>query len=204
MKSTIMSIVMFFLLIPSGFAAPPSIDNFPTAKSTIGIFMEAPVTFVNNEMVRKTVPEKAKSLFPAASFNVLPFDITSMELRTYKEDHRMNITPQYSQPVNRQDIQTISKNLNCDYALFIIITNEAPRVGAGLFSITFRTTVTCDVRLLDINTGKYLTSKQIIKDGSSTAIYMGVPSFDRAYRDALGKALDELTIDTSVMVKSVE
>jgi len=193
----ILIILCMILITPYASAAPND-------KPIIGIFMEAPITFINNEAVRKVVPEKAKSLFNTASFNVLSFDTTSMELRTYKEDHRMNITPQYSQPVNRQDIQTIGKTLNCDYALFIIISNEAPRFSAGLFSMTFRTTVTCDVRLLDINTGKYLTSKQIIKDGSSTSIYMGVPSFDKAYREALGKALDELTLDTSVMTKPIE
>jgi len=191
-------IVLFIMLIM------PCTSAAPNDKTTIGIFMEAPVTFVNNETVRKTVPEKAKSLFPAGYFNVLPFDMTSMELRTYKEDNRMVVNQYYSQPVNREDIQKISKGLNCDYALFIIITNDAPRVSSGLFSITFRTTVTCDVRLLDINTGKYLTSKQIIKDGSSTAVYMGVPSFDKAYREALGKALEELTLDTSVMIKHAD
>lgn len=179
----------------------PCVSAATNDKPTIGIFMEAPVTFANNETVRKSVPEKSKILFPATQFNVLPFDTTSMELRTYKEDHRMNVNQYYSQPVNREDIQKISKSLNCDYALFIIITNDAPRVSAGLFSVSFKTTVTCDVRLLNIETGKYLTSKQIIKDGASTAVYMGVPSFDNAYKEALGKALDELTLDTSVMVK---
>ena len=187
--------LLIMLIIPYASAAAND-------KPTIGIFMEAPVTFVNNETVRKLVPEKAKSLFSTTMFNVLPFDTTSMELRTYKEDHRMIVNQYYSQPVNREDIQKISKPLNCDYALFITISNDAPRFSSGLFSMTFRTTVTCDIRLLDVSTGKYLTSKQIIKDGSSTAIYMGVPSFDNAYREALGKALSELTLDTSTMVKT--
>lgn len=179
----------------------PLSANAAPGLPTIGVFLEAPVTFANNETVRTVVPEKASKLFPADKFNLLSLDTTSTELRTYKEDHRMVITPQYSQPVNREDIQKISKELNCDYALFIIINNDAPRFSAGLFSMTYKTTVTCDVRLLDINTGKYLTSKQIIKDGSSTSVYMGAPSFDRAYKEALGKALDELTIDTSMLLK---
>ena len=181
--------------MPCAFAATPDLTP------TIGIFLEAPVTYATNETVRKVVPEKAKSLFPSRSFNVLPFEQTALELRTYKEDHRMNVNQYYSQPVNRQDIQTIGKGLNCDYALFIIINNDAPRVSAGLFSVSFKTTVTCDVRLLDIASGKYLTSKAITKDGSSTAVVMGVPSFDNAYNEALGKALDELTIDTSMLKK---
>ncbi|SMC63188.1 hypothetical protein [Sporomusa malonica] len=192
-------ILLLLVLLVAFYASATASD-----KPTIGIFMEAPITFVNNETVRKTVPEKTMSFFPKNTFNVLPFDTTSMELRTYKEDNRMIVNQYFSKPVNREDIQKIAKGLNCDYALFIIISNDAPRVSAGLFSMSFRTTVTCDVRLLDVATGKYLTSKQIVKDGSSTAIYMGAPSFDNAYREALGKALDELTIDTSVMIKQCE
>ncbi|MEA4835571.1 MAG: hypothetical protein VB133_10605 [Anaeromusa sp.] len=195
MKKLFLTLLLILFIMPCAFAATP--DQTPT----IGIFLEAPVTYANNETVRKVVPEKAKSLFPARSFNVLPFEQTSRELRTYKEDHRMNVNQYYSQPVNRQDIQSICKVLNCDYALFITINNDAPRVSAGLFSVSFKTSVTCDVRLLDIASGKYLTSKAITKDGSSTAVIMGVPSFDNAYNEALGKALDELTIDTSKLTK---
>lgn len=193
MKKLLITLLIMFIM--------PYASAAENENPTIGIFMEAPVTFVNNETVRTLVPEKAKSLFPAARFNVLPFDTTTMELRTYKEDNRMNVNQYYSQPVNREDIQKISKSLNCDYALFLTITNDAPRFSAGLLSMSFKTTVTCDVRLLNVETGKYLTSKQIIKDGSSTSVYMGVPSFDRAYREALGRALDELTVDTSLMAK---
>lgn len=195
MKKIIITFLLM-LIMPLVYASPED-------KPTIGVFMEAPVTFVNNETVREAIPKKAKELFPAKDFNLIPFETTTLELRTYKEDHRMNITPQYSQPVNRQDIQTIAKGLNCDYALFIIISNDAPRVSAGLFSVSFKTTVTCDVRLLDISTGNYLTSKQIVKDGSSTSVFMGVPSFDKAYREALEKALNELTIDTTLLPKPV-
>ena len=193
----IYAILIFVLAIPC--MALASFD-----KPTIGIFLEASPTYANNETVRQLVPEKAKALFPDAKFNVLPLDTTTMELRTYKEDHRMIVNQYYSQPVNREDIQKIAKPLKCDYALFIIVTNDVPRVSSGLFSISFKTTVTCDIRLLDIDTGKYLTSKQIIKDGSSTAVYMGVPSFNNAYNEALNKALNEITIDTSLLTKHLD
>lgn len=171
--------------------------SFSLSPKIVGVFLEASVTYVNNEKVRKLVPEKAAKLFPSTKFNLLPFDTTAMALRTYKEDNRMVVNQYYSQPVNRADIQKIAKELKCDYALFIIVTNDAPRVSAGLFSTTFRTTVTCDVRLLNVETANYLTSKQIVKDGSSTGIIMGIPSFDNAYNEALEKALDELTLDTT-------
>ena len=165
----------------------------------LGVFIEAPVTFVNNETVRQVLPEKIKAMVPN-TIAILPFDQTEMALRTYKEDNRMVVNQYYSQPVNRLDIQKIGKALNLTHALFIIINNDAPRFSAGLFSTTFKTTVTCDVRLLNIETGNYITSKQIVKDGSSTSVYMGVPSFDRAYREALLKALEEVNITSNMFI----
>lgn len=189
----VLLVMLIILVIPLTANAAPGLP-------TIGVFLDAPVAFVNNETVRTMVTEKASKLFPANKFNLLSFDTTSNELRTFKEDHRMFTSPEYSQPVNRLDIQKIGGNLNCDYALFILINNDTPRFSSGLFSVKYKTTVTCDVRLLDINTGNYLASKQITKEGSSAAVY-NVPTFDKAYKEALGKALDEFTIDTSLLLK---
>jgi len=191
--------ILLFLLLIFSFTAVAYADNFDTEyqPKTVGIFLEAPMSYVNNEIVRTMVPEKVRAIFPKFKFDILPYDKTDMALRTYKEDNRMIVNQYYSQPVNRKDIQQIGQSLNADYALFIIITNGPPRVSSGLLSVSFKTTVTCDVRLLNIATGEYVVSKQIIKDGKSTAIYAGVPSFDKAYNEALEKALQELTIDTS-------
>lgn len=203
-KKLLLTAITLLLTVSFCFAGPPEskpvvFDTAPpgTDKKVIGIFLEAPMTYVNNETVRVLVPAKAKEKLPTTVFTILPFEKTEMALRTYKEDNRMVVNQYYSQPLNRSDIQKISKELGAEYALFIIVSNDAPRVGAGLFSMTFRTTVTCDVRLLHVESGKYITSKQIVKDGSSTAIYMGVPSFENAYREALEKALSELTVDIS-------
>ena len=191
-------LILVMLLLMANVCWAADLDA-PAAKKVVGVFLEAPVTYANNETVRKLIPNKANDLFPASSFTVLPFDTTTMEMRTYREDNRMVMTEYYSQPLNRSDIQKISKGLNCNYALFITVNNNTPRVSVGLFSITFKTTVTCDVRLLNVETGKYIVSKQIMKDGSSTAIYAGVPSFDNAYNEALEKALKEITIDTTLL-----
>ncbi|MBP2654271.1 MAG: hypothetical protein H6Q73_1840 [Firmicutes bacterium] len=170
--------------------------NLPKAK-VVGVFLEAPITYVNNEKIRAMLPEKVRAIFPEYKFEIIPFDTTELAVRTYREDNRMVFNQYYSQPLNRKDIQQIGKQIKADYALFINISNGIPQVSSGLLSVSFKTTVTCDVRLLDIATGEYILSKQIIKDGKSTAVYAGVPSFDKAYNEAIEKALKELTIDTS-------
>lgn len=181
-------------------AAQPATTEQPTLK-TVGIFLEAPNTYVGNEKVRKIIPEKTIPVFPKQLFNVLPFDQTAMAVRTYKEDNRMVINQYYSTPLNRKDIQKIGKELKCDYVLFLKVDHSPPRFGAGLFSMSFKTTVTVDVRLLNIDSMQYLMSKEIVKDGASTAVYMGVPSFENAYAEALQKALDEFQIPNPMLLE---
>ena len=197
--------LLLMITAASSIAAPipvptvfvPSLDLSPT--KTVGIFLEAPPTYINNEKIRSIIPEKTIPMFPRAKFTVLPFDQTAMSVRTYKEDNRMIVNQYYSTPLNRSDIQKIGKELKCDYVLWLKVDNSAPRVGAGLFSISFKTTVTADVRLLNIETMQYLISKEIVKDGSSTAMIMGIPSFENAYAEALQKALDEFIITPATL-----
>lgn len=176
-----------------------------TNKKKVAIFLDAPLTYANNETVRKLVPDKAAKLFEETNLNVIPFDDSMLVLRTYLEDNRMIINEYYTQPLNREDIGKISKELGADYAFLIKISNSAPRASSFLFTVTFKTTVTCDVRLLDNATNKYIVSKSIVKDGSTTSIaILGMPDFNTAYTDALKKALDELNIDRDKLKNTIE
>ncbi len=181
----------------------PVIGHTAEAK-TVGIFLDAPVTWVNNETVRTMVPAKVKEKLTGLGLTLLPFDTTTLAMRTYREDNRMIVNQYYAQPLNRADIQKICKELNAQYAIFIQVSNAPPRFSAGLFSMTFRTTVTCDIRVLDVETGKYTVSKEIVKDGSSTAVVAGVPSFDNAYREALEKGLDEMMFKANMFPNPTE
>ena len=156
------------------------------------------MTYVRNETVRKVVPEKVMAKLPKV-FSILPYDTTEMAARTYREDNRMIVNQYYSQPLNRADITKISKELKCDYALFIKIEAGPPRAKIGFLSSSFETTVTCDIRLLNVSTGKYVISKQIVKDGTSNGVYMFTPSFDVAYNEALEKALTEINFDPKII-----
>lgn len=198
--------VLFMLLALTGVASAETMADkvkasanvAPEDKRIIGVFMEAPVTFVNNEKVRMMVPAKAKEMLSEPRFTILPMEDTAMAMQVYKEDNHLETgTPYYTKPLNRKDIQAMAQKLNCNYALFITVSNDAPRFSAGLFSFSYKTTITCNFRIVDVATGEYAIAKQIIKDGSSTAIIGGLPSFDNAYLDALKKAFDEMKIDTT-------
>lgn len=199
MKRLCIAVLVIFLLVPMAYAddlTSKDIFELYPAKKVVGVFLEAPVVFLNNEAVHVLIPEKAAEMFSKNRFKLLPFDQTERTMRTYKEDNRMIMNQYASMPLNRADFQTICKDLGADYALAISVTNGAPRASSALFVVTFKASITCDVRLLDINTGEYVISKQIVKDGTSSGTAFGMPSFDHAYNEALRMALDELTIET--------
>lgn len=178
------------------------VEKYLSPKKKVAIFLDAPLTYVNNETVRKLVPEKANKLFEGTSIKVIPFDESMLALRTYLEDNRMIMNEYYAQPLNREDLKNICKEIEVDYALFIKITNTAPRFRSDLFAITstYSTTVNCDVRLLDIGSNKYIISKSIVKDGSTTSLtVLSLPDFSNAYTNALKKALNELSIDKNML-----
>jgi len=165
----------------------------------VAILLDAPITYADNENIRKLVPEKAASIFKKPKFAILPFDDAQMQKKIYREEHNM-VTSDYStiNALKMADVQALGKQIGADYVLSLNVHNTMPRVGVGFFSMSFKTTITCDMRLMNVTDGKYTFMKQVVKDGSSTAVMYGLPSFDGAYRDALSKSLVELSaIDTS-------
>lgn len=87
----------------------------------------------------------------------------------------------------------------CDYAFLAIISAGPPKVNAGAFSLTFSMAVTCDIRLLDVVTGQFVTGVKVEKIGKSTRaiVYGGAPSYNHAYNEAIRKAFKELKVDIS-------
>ena len=48
---------------------------------------------------------------------------------------------------------------------------------------------------MDVKEAKYIFMKEIAKDGKSTAIMGGMPSFQKAYREAIEKSLSEVHLN---------
>jgi len=189
--------ILVVLLVVSSMISICSAAETPSAKKVIGVFLEAPLNYENNSRAEKLIMDKTNKLFFSDNFIILPTDATALEMRTYREDNHLLVDQYSSQFLTRAQILTVSKNLSCDYALFITLSNETPDIIYGFFSKYFKTNVTCDLRLLDVRTGRYLFTKKITKEGANGAPYTGVPSFDTLYNNVLEKTLKALVIDTS-------
>lgn len=213
MRKLALVIISLFCFIPMAFANVSSVDvsssdvaNSDIAamlsnKKTVGVFLESSAQYMNSEAAKKLVTDKIPGLFPESKFKLLPFEDTQMAMRNYKEDHKMVFsTPagNISNPLAKEDIEALGKELKLDYALVINVVNGQFTASAALFVLTYKATVTCDVRLLSVSEDKYLVNKEVVKQGKTSSVpILGVPSFDETYNEALKEALKDLTIDTS-------
>lgn len=176
------------------------------AQSTVAIILDAPAIYADNEKLQKTVPSFAQKNFPAPKFAVLPFEEAQTQVKIYREENNLvalqqdidyQAADQSRIPLKQKDLLALGKSLHADYILLLVLSNTPPRMASGFFDVSYKTTITVDIRLFDVKTNKYIYLKQIRKDGKSTAILGGLPSFNNAYNNAVEKALKEIVIDTS-------
>lgn len=191
--SRLFLLTMFIMLFTVGVAA---------AQATVGVFLEAPLTFCNDAKVHQMVDEKAAAIFTKDKFALLPTEKCLSTIQIYREENDMAAVVSsgwsgYALPMKKEHIQAIGKQLGCDYVFFVRMTNDIPRYSSGFMSVSAKTNITCDTRVLNVASGQYTFTKQIITEGKSTAIYMGAPSFEKAYYRAFTKALEEIKIDTA-------
>lgn len=190
-KLLVLSLMMLFVMSTSAFA-----------QQKVAIFLEAPLTFCNDAKVHTMVDEKAKTIFTTDKFEVLPLSDSLSAIQLYREEHDMAAVVSsgwsgYAIPMKKENVQDIGKNMACDYVFFVRLTNDIPRYSVGFLSSTAKTNITCDARVMNVAKGEYTFMKQIITEGKSTAVYMGAPSFEKAYFRAFEKALKDIKIDTA-------
>ncbi len=178
--------------------------NHCLAKEKIAVFLEAPITFCQEEKVHNMVDEKVALIFEKDKFEVMPLAKAINVVQIYRAENDMTALSasgwgRYAVALKKEDVYSIAKQLECDYVFFVRLSNDMPRYSSGLFHSSAKTTISCDVRVLNVAGNKYTFSKQVYSDGKSTAIYMGAPSFERAYFKAFSKALDKIKIDTSTI-----
>lgn len=195
---SLMAAVFFISNICFAETSSHSTGKSPAAfnQKVIGIFVETPAAYANNETIQRLVMQKANSLFPANRFTLLPLETTSSAIKFY---HSANRIPNlYSvQPLTRDDIQKMAKELNCDYAFFITLHKGLPSMSADFNAATYKTSIACDIRLLQVQNGNYITNRQLTTESNGNPLKSSVPADDAAYYDALDRTLTELHIDTS-------
>lgn len=218
MKKVLLLIMSLFMLSSVCFASMAdkvnAISSYTGETKKVSVLLDAPLGYVSNEEIRKIVVDKADEMFPTPQFIVTPFEDSQMMKQIYREEHGMPTTEyasNFGTALKMADIQAIGQSLNTDYVLFIQVSDSGPSYSSsntwipfigGVSSTKAKTSVRCDIRIMNVSTGKYVAMKQTVKDGAdSSSSFMGIggdmPSFDEAYQEAIERCLFELDIDTS-------
>ena len=196
-----------------------AISSYTGETKKVSVLLDAPLGYVSNEEIRKIVVDKADEMFPTPQFLVTPFEDSQMMKQIYREEHGMPTTEyasNFGTTLKMADIQAIGQSLNTDYVLFIQVSDSGPSYSSsntwipfigGVSSTKAKTSVKCDVRIMNVKTGKYVAMKQTVKDGAdSSSSFMGIggdmPSFDKAYQEA--SKLHPKSLDTSKQLLEVQ
>ena len=193
-----------------------AISSYTGETKKVSILLDAPLGYVASEEITDMVQTKADELFPTPKFLITPFEDSQMMKTIYREDNGLATTEwasTFGQALKSSDIQAIGKSLNTDYILFIQVSDSGVQqshsssfipipIFGNISSSKATTNVTCNIRVMDVNTGKYVVMKSTTRSGESSSTMVGgigssTPSFEKVYLEAIEKCLFELDIDTS-------
>lgn len=193
-----------------------AISSYTGETKKVSILLDAPSGYVASEEITDMVQTKAEEMFPTPKFLITPFEDSQMMKTIYREDNGLSTVPtqwasSFGQALKTSDIQAIGKSLNTDYILFIQVSDSGPNyshssswipIFGSISSSKATTNVTCNIRVMDVNTGKYVVMKSTERSGESSSTSIGgiggsSPSFEKVYLEAIEKCLFELDIDIS-------
>lgn len=174
------------------------------AQETVGILLEAPIEFCNDENVHELIDGKTAVLFSKERFDVMSTKDSVAATDAYRKTNNMADMINegrggYTKPMRMDNVIGLGKQMGADYVLFFKLSNDAPKMGGNFLGATVKANIICEIRVLNVAKGMYSVNKQIVEKGKSTAIYQGIPSFNHAYFYAFQKAINMLTIDTSTL-----
>lgn len=174
------------------------------AQEKVGILLEAPIEFCNDEKVHELIDNKTAVLFPKDRFEVMTTKDSVAATDNYRKANNMADMINegrggYTKPMRMENVIGLGKQMGANYVLFFKLSNDAPKLGGNFLGMTVKANIICEIRVMNVSKGMYSINKQIVEKGKSTAIYQGIPSFNHAYFYAFTKAVNLLTFDANTL-----
>lgn len=178
------------------------------AASKVGLIIDAPLYYINDETVQAQLDAKCLELFPQGQFEVLPVKDTVIATQLYREEHGLAGTvtnssggeASYEWALKQNEIAEIGKSLDCNYIFLIRVTGNGTAV-ANMFESGVKATLLLDARVLNLEQNKYTFLKQIVTESKSSKSMVPFnfsrPNYKKAFAKAMQKSLKELKIDTT-------
>lgn len=176
------------------------------AAPKVGMIIDAPLYYINDEKVQTQLDEKCAALFPQGQFETIPVKETVIAAQLYREEHGLAGTvtnanggeASYEWALKQDEIAELGRSLGCDYVFLLRVTGNSKDV-ASMFDSGIKASILFDARVLNMTQNKYTFLKQIVTESKSTKTMLpfnfSKPNYKKAFDKAMKKSLKELTID---------
>ena len=200
MKKILLTLTLF-LFCSAASAEEITFDDSPTysAPKKVAIFVVLPGYGVAKpDEVRESIHENIASKLEKDGFIVIPQEKSRTIARTYARENLAG--PVYygiESPITfkKEDISAITKESGADIGVLVQAAVTDTKIKAGFMKVSTQQTVTCELRILDIETNSYVADTTYSADGKSSAgPYGGMPSSDRAFMRAVDGALEKIVL----------
>ena len=107
------------------------------AQEKVGILLEAPIEFCNDENVHELIDGKTSALFSKDRFYVMSTKDSVAATDAYRKTNNMADMINegrggYTKPMRMDNVIGLGKQMGADYVLFFKLSNDAPKMGGNL------------------------------------------------------------------------
>lgn len=180
------------------------------AEKNVAIILDAPTgMFSDPEKVYTAVQTTLTNIIGTSSdYKILPIEDTASYVQIYREENNLTdaVTTEgvaVESFFKKEDINKICQHFGSDYVIYTRVSNTAPTVSAGLFSVSQNVNVIMDFRVWSNDKKDFTYMKRTTTKGTSTAIYAGIGSASRAVDKGLKKGLQEVEKDKVKILASM-
>lgn len=180
------------------------------AEKNVAIILDAPTgMFSDPEKVYAAVQTTLTNIVGTSSdYKILPIEDTASYVQIYREENNLTdaVTTEgvaVESFLKKEDINKICQHFGSDYVIYTRVSNTAPTISAGLFSVSQNVNVIMDFRVWSSEKKDFTYLKRTTTKGTSTAIYAGIGSASRAVDKGLKKGLQEVEKDKVKILASM-
>ncbi|MDT8901121.1 hypothetical protein [Anaeroselena agilis] len=190
MRRLLCSILAIALLSSVAFTSPATIyDKLGVSRPSVAVITSIPQPYQSKD-IRQFIIEKMEQKLTPDKYKQYIGDVVATQAREYAERHRVISLSQF----NKDFLVGFGREYRYDYVVYLAFEPATSNVGGGGLSVSVKQEMLLRGRVVDVANDKSLYDLDIIEKGGSSsvpALFGGAPSWEKARKEAIGKALDE-------------
>lgn len=196
-KYLVALLITLFVLPAPAFASDLEILTGP--KKTVAVFVEFMQTMYGVNEGMKLVEERIGDIIPTERLSIIPLEQSMRQLTFWKEDNMIPMNAEYAmvRVPGQGLIEAAQKLGGIDYIATIVIVSASPIYAGGIGVVAQRQTVVLDVRIIDPESGKYLTDAKVTASEKGKTEAAGAISNPAIFLKTLNSAINQIELDVS-------